>query len=85
MDGPKRDRSGGPGLQITSFDIFQVEAGGVVWRGAATTFEDANERVQELVSASPADYIIWDRNSGEKHAIKSGRRQKGAGTKRTHS
>ena len=41
MDGPKRDRSGGPGLQVTSFDIFQVEAGGVVWRGAAATFEDA--------------------------------------------
>ncbi len=85
MQAPKRGHSGIPEFVGSPFDVFQVEAEGVVWRGAASTFEDANKRVQELASASPTDYIIWDRNSGAKHTIRPGGRQEGAGTKRAHS
>ncbi|MGH9496924.1 MAG: hypothetical protein ACRD3B_18150 [Candidatus Sulfotelmatobacter sp.] len=68
-----------------SFDIFQVEAEGVIWRGAAPTLADASRRVQELALASPADYIVWNRNTGDKHTIKSGGRQEDAETKGAHS
>lgn len=81
MPGPQHDRNRGPELKAPSFDIFQVEAGGVVWRGATATFEDAKKRIQELASASPADYIIWDRNTGDKHTIDSSGRKKGGGEK----
>ena len=81
MQEPQHDRNRGPELKSPSFDIFQVEAGGVVWRGATATFEDAKKRIQELASASPADYIIWDRNTGDKHTINSRGRKRGGGGK----
>ncbi len=85
MEEIKYGSNGVPGFAGSSFDIFQVEAEGVVWRGVATTFAEASKRVQELASASPADYIIWNRNTGDKHTIKSGDGQDGAGTNRTRS
>ena len=75
MDGTKNGRNGVPGFAGLSFDIFQVEADGVVWRGAAATFEEANRRIQELASASPTDYIVWNRRTGDKHTVKSGDRR----------
>ena len=72
MEGSKHARDGVQNFAGLSFDIFQVEDGGVVWRGAAATFEDASKRVQELASTSPADYIVWNRHTGDKHTIKSG-------------
>jgi hypothetical protein len=72
MEELKNGRNGGPGFAGLSFDIFQVQAEGVVWRGAAATFEDANKRIQELALASPADYIVWNRHTGHKHTVKSG-------------
>jgi hypothetical protein len=73
-----------PGFAGSSFDIFQVEAEGVVWRGAAATFAEASKRVQELALVSPADYIVWNRSTGDKHTIKSGGEQE-HGTDRAHS
>ena len=64
-----------------SFDIFQVEAEGVVWRGAAPTFAEASRRVHELALALPADYIVWNRNTGDKHTITLGNQANGARTK----
>ena len=68
-----------------SFDIFQVEAEGVVWRGAAPTFAEASRRVEELALASPADYIVWNRKTGDKQTIKSGTRQEDTGRNGAHS
>jgi hypothetical protein len=85
MEELKHGGNGVPGLVGSSFDIFQVEVEGVVWRGVAPTFAEASRRVQELASASPTDYIIWNRNTGDKHTIKSGSGQDGAGSKRTQS
>ena len=84
MQQPKHGSNGAHEFAGFSFDIFQVEAEGVVWRGAAPTFEDASRRVQELASASPADYIVWNRNTGDKHTITLGNRATGAGTKPAH-
>lgn len=81
MDESKHSSNVVPGFAGSSFDIFQVETEGVVWRGVAATFADASRRVQELASASPADYIIWNRNTGDKHTVKS----EGTGTKRAES
>ena len=81
----KHDSSGAHEFAGFSFDIFQVEPEGVVWRGAAPTFAEASRRVRELASASPADYIVWNRNTGDKQTIKSGGPQEDAGTTRAHS
>jgi hypothetical protein len=75
MEELKHSGNGAPGFAGLSFDIFQVEAEGVVWRGAAATLEDANRRIQELASALPADYIIWNRHTGDKHTVKSSDRR----------
>ncbi len=80
----KHDSNGAHEFAGFSFDIFQVEAEGVVWRGAAPTFAEASRRVHELASASPADYIVWNRNTGEKRTITLGSQAKGAGTKPAH-
>jgi len=64
-----------PGFANLSFDIFKEEAEGVVWRGTAASLEDANRRIQELASESPAEYIVWNRQTGDKHAVKSGDRR----------
>ena len=71
----KHGSNGVPGFAGPSFDIFQVEAEGVVWRGAAATFEEANRRIQELASAAPTDYIVWNRRTGDKHTVRSGGRR----------
>lgn len=68
-----------------SFDIFQVEAEGVVWRGAAASFAEANKRVREFASTLPTDYIIWNRNTGDKQTVKSGDQHEGAAIKEAHS
>jgi len=80
----KHGGNGLPGFGGSSFDIFQVEAEGVVWRGAAATFAEASRRVRELTSVSPADYIVWNRNTGDKHTIRSGSGQED-GTNRAQS
>src|SRR6185437_10989608 len=85
MEGLRHGSNKVPGIAGLPLDIFQVEAGGVVWRGAAATLEDAIRRIQELASASPADYIIWNRHTGDKQTIKSGARQEEAGSKRAQS
>jgi hypothetical protein len=71
----KNGRDGGSGFAGLSLDIFQVEAEGVVWRGAAASLKDAHRRIRELASAWPADYIIWNRKTGDKHTVKSGGRR----------
>src|SRR6185437_1846340 len=68
MEGLRHGSNKVPGIAGLSLDIFQVEAGGVVWRGAAATLEDAIRRIQELASASPADYI---RRSARRSRIKA--------------
>jgi hypothetical protein len=74
MEVTKNGRKDASGFASLAFDIFQVQAEGVVWLGAAATFEDANKRIQELALASPADYIVWNRHTGHKHTVKSGGR-----------
>jgi hypothetical protein len=48
-------------------DIFCVESdGGFLWRGTASSFEEATERVRELTKTSPGDYLAVNLQSGEK-------------------
>lgn len=58
---------------IPPFDVFQTDAdGSVLWRGSATTLEDAHARIQELAAIVPGDYIILSRQSGKKIVVSGG-------------
>jgi hypothetical protein len=49
------------------FDIFRAETdGNMIWRGAATSLDEAKARVQELAKTWPADYLIVNLQSGLK-------------------
>ncbi|MFY9688788.1 MAG: hypothetical protein WA369_05340 [Candidatus Acidiferrales bacterium] len=46
---------------VVTYDIFRkLPAGDPVWVEAVRGLEDAKSRVQELVSARPGDYYIYD-------------------------
>ena len=62
---------------IPPFDVFLADGdGSVLWRGSASTLEDAHARIQELAAAVPGDYIILSRQSGKKIVV-SGRQTSG--------
>jgi hypothetical protein len=55
---------------MESIDIFHSESdGSVVWRGTASTMEEATERVRELVKTAPGEYLAVNLQSGEKVKI----------------
>jgi hypothetical protein len=55
---------------MDSIDIFRSESdGNVVWRGTASTMEEATERVRELVKTAPGEYLAVNLQSGEKVKI----------------
>jgi hypothetical protein len=52
------------------FDIFRAESdGNIMWRGAATTLDEAKKRVQEFAKNSPAEYIVINLQTGLKVTI----------------
>lgn len=55
-------------------DIFCTEPdGSYLWRGTASSFEEATERVRELARSAPGDYLAVNLQSGEKVKIDSSR------------
>lgn len=55
-----------------TFDIFEVEPGGsVLWRGAATAFDEARAFVEKLGKSRSGEYIIFNLKTGRKVVIKS--------------
>ena len=57
-------------MMDSNIDIFCMESdGGYLWRGTASTFEEATQRVRELVKTAPGDYLAVNLQSGEKVTI----------------
>jgi hypothetical protein len=55
------------------FDIFQTEAdGGVLWRGAAATMDEARGRIRELAAQSPGEYFVLNFATGSKIIVEPG-------------
>jgi hypothetical protein len=56
----------------TPFDIFRTEPdGNILWRGAATTLDEAKARVQEFAKSGPSEYVIINLQTGLKVTIAS--------------
>jgi hypothetical protein len=55
---------------MDSIDIFRSEAdGNVLWRGTASSLEEATGRVREMNKSAPGDYLAVNLQSGEKVKI----------------
>jgi hypothetical protein len=55
---------------IPYLDIFRIESSGVLWCGAVTTVETAQERIQKLADSSPGSYLILNQTTGERVVVK---------------
>ena len=53
-------------------DLFRLECGGVRWLQSVATLESAQARLQELAATSPAEYLVVDLKTGDRHLIKLG-------------
>jgi len=53
-------------------DIFKLEKdGSLLWKGTAENIEIARLSVKALLASSPADYLIFSPETGEKTIIKA--------------
>ena len=51
-------------------DVFRFECGGVRWLQSVATLESAQARLQQLAATSPAEYLVVDLKTGDRHLIK---------------
>jgi hypothetical protein len=56
---------------LLPFDIFKMENDGVRWMEAATDLERAKARVKLLAASLSGEYLIANKETGEKISIKS--------------
>lgn len=57
---------------IPYLDIFRIESSGVLWCGAVTTLETANDRIQKLADSSPGSYLVLNQKTGQHTVVTSG-------------
>jgi hypothetical protein len=57
---------------ISYLDIFRIESSGVLWCGAVTTVETAEERIQKLADSSPGSYLILNQTTGQRIVVTPG-------------
>lgn len=61
------------GYRMDSIDVFRTEPdGNVLWRGTASSLEEATARVRELAKTTPGEYLAVNLKSGEKVKIETG-------------
>jgi hypothetical protein len=53
-----------------TLDIFKVEDGMHVWKTAAESFEVAMSKVEQLATAAPGDYVIFDQTTGNEAVVR---------------
>ena len=57
---------------VTSLEIFLIRPGGeLLWRGSATSVDDAIKSVTELAKTSPGDYMIINLSNKKRFVLKS--------------
>jgi hypothetical protein len=50
---------------LEPLDIFiKMQDGTYEWKAAATTFEVATSKIEQLATAAPGDYVIFDQTTG---------------------
>ena len=57
---------------ISYLDIFRIESNGVLWCGAVTTVETAQDRIQKLARSSPGSYLILNQTTGQRTVVTPG-------------
>jgi hypothetical protein len=57
---------------IPYLDIFRIESNGVLWCGAVTTVETAQERIRKLADSSPGRYLILNQTTGQRIVVTPG-------------
>ncbi|HXM16681.1 MAG TPA: hypothetical protein VN933_15660 [Candidatus Eremiobacteraceae bacterium] len=57
---------------VPYLDIFRIESSGVLWCGAVTTVETAQDRIQKLASSSPGSYLILNQTTGQRIVVTPG-------------
>jgi hypothetical protein len=48
------------------YDIFQVDAEGVLWLASAETAEEAAAKAEEFAARKPGEYLVLNHITGEK-------------------
>jgi hypothetical protein len=57
---------------LAPLDIFKVQDGTYVWKGAAETFELAKFKVEQLAISAPGEYMIFSQTTRDKTLILDG-------------
>ena len=57
---------------IPYLDIFRIESSGVLWCGAVTSVETAQDRIQKLADSTPGSYLILNQTTGQRTVGTSG-------------
>jgi hypothetical protein len=57
---------------LAPLDIFKVQNGTYVWKGAAETFELAKSKVEQLAISAPGEYMIFSQTTRDKTLILDG-------------
>jgi hypothetical protein len=57
---------------LAPLDIFKMQDGAYVWKGAAESFEVAKFKVQQLARNAPGEYMIFSQATGKKTLILDG-------------
>lgn len=58
--------NGETGNAFEEVDIFKMELSGALWRGAFSSFEDAETRIKQLLVSDPGEYFTHVHSSGSK-------------------
>jgi hypothetical protein len=56
---------------LEPLDIFiKMREGTYEWKAAAATFEVATSKIEQLATAAPGDYVIFDQTTGDETLVK---------------
>jgi hypothetical protein len=54
---------------VPRFDLFRMQDGDPIWVSAIDEREDAQTRIEELMSESPGEFVLLDRVTGQKVVV----------------
>ena len=57
---------------LAPLDIFKMQDGTYVWKGAAESFELAKSKVQQMAVSAPGEYMIFSHTTQNKTLIFDG-------------
>lgn len=58
-------------MPAPAYDIFRVDAKGVLWLASAETAQEAAARAQEFAADKPGEYLVLNQRTGEKTALRA--------------